>query len=208
MSVRILVGDCRESMAQLEAKAVQCCVTSPPYFGLRDYGHPGQLGLESTPQEYVDGMVSVFREVKRVLRDDGTLWLNIGDSYAAGRGGTEMPAETLAGGVGGKGDETAHRGRLAQVPNGKNPNAPIAKYQPHRNAGAIGLKHKDMIGIPWMLAFALRADGWYLRSDIIWHKPSFYGCRMTLSHIPEDSGGVLTVNHSRHKRLSRGVIAE
>jgi DNA modification methylase len=106
-------------------------------------------------------MVEVFREVKRVLRDDGTLWLNIGDSYAAQRGGSHQPAETLAGGKHGKTDdgETVNRDRHAG-------------YNPSRNASAIGLKHKDLVGIPWMLAFALRADGWYLRQDIIWHKPN------------------------------------
>lgn len=172
MTVRILHGDCLEVLRTLPEASVHCCVTSPPYFGLRDYGVAGQIGLEPTPDEFVAKLVAVFREVRRVLRDDGTLWLNLGDSYAAGRGGTAMPAETLAGGVGGKGDVDARRGRLAQVPNGKNPNAPIATYQPHRNAGAIGLKHKDLIGIPWRVAFALQGDGWYLRQDIIWHKPN------------------------------------
>lgn len=162
-------GDNRTVLPLLPDRSVHCCVTSPPYFGLRDYGHEGQIGLEQTPDAYVAELVKVFREVKRVLRDDGTLWLNLGDSYAAGRGGTAMPAETLAGGVNGHGDETSMRGRLAQVPDNKNPNA---TYQPHRNAGAIGLKHKDLIGIPWRVAFALQADGWYLRQDIIWHKPN------------------------------------
>jgi DNA modification methylase len=148
MSVRILVGECRESLAQLEANSVQCCVTSPPYFGLRDYGHAGQLGLESTPAEYVEKMVAVFREVKRVLRDDGTLWLNIGDSYAARyrQSGPE------------------HAGALTR--SSKGVLTDIVRDRPE------GLKEKDLIGIPWMLAFALRADGWYLRSDIIWHKPN------------------------------------
>ena len=140
---------------------VQTCVTSPPYFGLRDYGHEGQIGLEQTPQEYIDAMVEVFRCVKDVLTDNGTLWLNIGDSYAAQRGGTHMPAQTVAGGVGGKGDDRAFRGMGDEK-----------RGAAHRNASAIGLKHKDLIGIPWMLAFALRADGWYLRQDIIWHKPN------------------------------------
>jgi DNA modification methylase len=149
MSVRIMVGDCRESLAQLEAKSVQCCVTSPPYFGLRDYGHPGQLGLESTPQEYVEGMVGVFREVRRVLKDDGTLWLNLGDSYnTAGTRhggarvvGVDIPrAEQIVG--------TGYKSRI------------------------VDLKNKDLIGIPWMVAFAVRSDGWYLRSDIIWAKPN------------------------------------
>jgi DNA modification methylase len=144
-----------------EGVKVQTCVTSPPYFGLRDYGHEGQIGLESTPEAYIAAMVEVFRCVRDVLADDGTLWLNIGDSYAAQRGGTHQPAETLAGGKGGKTDDGARVNRDRHD-----------GYNPTRNAHAIGLKHKDLIGIPWMLAFALRADGWYLRQDIIWHKPN------------------------------------
>ena len=141
--------------------SVHCCVTSPPYFGLRDYGCDGQIGLESTPDAYVAELVAVFREVRRVLRNNGTLWLNLGDSYAAARGGTHQPAETLAGGKGGKTEdgERVNRDRFDG-------------YNPTRNAGAIGLKHKDLIGIPWRVAFALQADGWYLRQDIIWHKPN------------------------------------
>lgn len=143
-------GDCRSTMrkwAQDGIKA-QTCVTSPPYFGLRDYGHEGQIGLEQTPEEYIDKMVEVFREVRRVLADDGTLWLNIGDSYAANRS-YQVPSTK-----GGKkhSDSQAVGGKGSVVPD--------------------GLKPKDLIGIPWMLAFALRADGWYLRQDIIWHKPN------------------------------------
>lgn len=160
MTIRIFTGDCREVLRTLADGSVQCCVTSPPYYGLRDYGVDGQIGLEQTPDAFVAELVAVFREVRRVLRDDGTLWLNIGDSYAAQRGGTAMPAQTVAGGVGGKGDERAHRGMGE------------GRGSAHRNAAAIGLKHKDLIGIPWMLAFALRADGWYLRQDIIWAKPN------------------------------------
>ena len=156
-------GDCRDIMRRwfCEGITAQMCVTSPPYFGLLDYGHAGQIGLEQTPEQYIAAMIEVFRCVRDVLADDGTLWLNIGDSYAAQRGGTHQPAETLAGGRGGKMDDGSivNRDRYAG-------------YNPTRNAGAIGLKHKDLIGIPWMLAFALRADGWYLRQDIIWHKPN------------------------------------
>lgn len=123
----------------------QMCVTSPPYFGLRDYGHPGQLGLEQTPEEYIAAMVEVFRCVRDVLADDGTLWLNIGDSYAGQRG-------TQPGRVSGSGAVAQGQGIGAGVP--------------------CGCKPKDLIGIPWMLAFALRADGWYLRQDIIWSKPN------------------------------------
>ena len=160
---KIEFGDCRATMRRWAAEGVkvQTCVTSPPYFGLRDYGHEGQLGLEPTPDEFVANLVEVFRCVRDVLADDGTLWLNLGDSYAAQRGGTHQPAETLAGGKGGKtqGGERVNRDRFDG-------------YNPTRNASAIGLKHKDLIGIPWRVAFALQADGWYLRQDIIWHKPN------------------------------------
>lgn len=157
----LLTGDCREVLRTLPAGSVHCCVTSPPYFGLRDYGVAGQMGLEPTPAEFVAGMVEVFREVRRVLRDDGTLWLNLGDSYAAQRGGTHQPAETLAGGIGGKTYEGDRVNRDRHD-----------GYNPTRFASRIGLKHKDLIGIPWRVAFALQADGWYLRQDVIWHKPN------------------------------------
>jgi DNA modification methylase len=156
---RMIPGDCIAGLRTLPDASVHCCVTSPPYWGLRDYGHDGQIGLEDTPEAYVARMVEVFREVRRVLRDDGTLWLNLGDSYAAARGGTSMPAETLAGGVSGRGDIVAKRGRESG-------------YTPHRDPAAHGLKHKDLVGIPWRVAFALQADGWWLRQDIIWHKPN------------------------------------
>ena len=144
MSVRIIVGDVRERLAEPPDQSVHCCVTSPPYWGLRDYGVAGQLGLESTPAEYVEKMVAVFREVRRVLRDDGTLWLNLGDSYA--------------------------RMQEGNVPQSKNPDCP-----PPFMAGRVknaGLKPKDLVGTPWRVAFALQADGWYLRQDIIWSKPN------------------------------------
>lgn len=139
-------GDCRTIMRDWTREGIkaQTCVTSPPYFGLRDYGVGGQIGLEQTPDEYVAAMVEVFRCVRDVLADDGTLWLNLGDSYAGagysnhkGTGGTQRED-------GGK----------------------------QRHLSGTGCKNKDLIGIPWMLAFALRADGWYLRQDIIWHKPN------------------------------------
>jgi len=145
--VEILQGDCIEMMRTMEAQSVNCCVTSPPYFGLRDYGCDGQIGLEDTPDAYVAKMVEVFREVRRVLRDDGTVWLNLGDSYAgaANNGGTE--SKTMQG-------TQAATGRNLPCKHGE------------------GLKPKDLIGIPWRVAFALQADGWYLRQDIIWHKPN------------------------------------
>lgn len=161
----ILIGDNRETLLTLPDQSVHCCVTSPPYWSLRSYlpdGHPDkdlEIGLQKTPEEFVADMVNVFREVRRVLRDDATLWLNLGDSYAANRGGTSMPAETLAGGISGRGDKVAKRGRESG-------------YTPHRDPASHGLKHKDLVGIPWRVAFALQADGWYLRQEIIWHKPA------------------------------------
>lgn len=141
---RIICGGNLAVLPQLPGESVHCCVTSPPYFGLRDYGHEEQIGLERTPQEYVAKMVEVFREVRRVLRPDGTLWLNIGDSYA--------------------------RLQPDNVPQSKNKRVvPPKRHDRIKNAG---MKAKDLIGIPWMVAFALRADGWYLRQDIIWAKPN------------------------------------
>lgn len=147
---RIEFGDCRETMRRWAADGVkaQMCVTSPPYFGLRDYGHEGQIGLEQTPEQYIAAMVEVFRCVRNALADDGTLWLNIGDSYAS------SPAS------GGQQSSRMTGGEHKRTPTER-------KYQ-----RPDGLKPKDLIGIPWMLAFALRADGWYLRQDIIWHKPN------------------------------------
>ncbi len=144
----ILQGDVRETLRALETGSVQTCVTSPPYFGLRDYGVSGQIGLEPTPAEYVEQMVAVFREVRRVLRDDGTLWLNLGDSYASG-GGT--------GSQGSRGERFDRRHTRETL-------MPVRKW-PHE-----AIKPKDLIGIPWRVAFALQQDGWYLRQDIIWHK--------------------------------------
>jgi site-specific DNA-methyltransferase (adenine-specific) len=152
----ILIGDVRERLKELPNQSVNCCITSPPYWGLRDYGNDGQIGLEQDPDDFIAELVAVFREVKRVLHDDGTLWVNIGDSYA-GSGKGRNP------------DGTVHVSAL------------IAKQG--TSAGTImgdvfsgivpsGTKPKDLVGIPWMLAFALRADGWYLRQDIIWHKPN------------------------------------
>ena len=142
-TVTIHVGDCLDTLRRMPDGSVQCCVTSPPYWGLRDYGHDGQIGLESTPEAYVVRMVEVFREVRRVLRDDGTLWLNLGDSYAGGgKGGGGSFQEERPG--------WSARGRM----------------------DGHGLKPKDLVGIPWRVAFAFQADGWYLRQDIIWHKPN------------------------------------
>ena len=152
MSVRIIIGDALEQLRLLPAESVHCCVTSPPYYGLRDYGMAGQIGLEPSPDEYIAALVAVFREVRRVLRSDGTLWLNIGDSYAGG-GGFSAGAPTSA---------TSKSGKYGGLGALKSGGIKPAGY----------VKPKDIIGIPWMLAFALRADGWYLRQDIIWSKPN------------------------------------
>ena len=196
MTVQILNGDCREVLKTLPEGSVNMCVTSPPYFGLRNYktavwsggdptcdhvekvaAHGGeradrdqegnvfqfrgvcekcgatsedhQIGLEETPEEYIAQLVEVFREVRRTLRDDGTLWVNIGDSYYNYRSGTAFVKQSVA-----------------------KTNQDLPTHSPSRNNKLAGLKSKDLIGIPWMLAFALRADGWYLRQDIIWHKPN------------------------------------
>jgi DNA modification methylase len=154
---KIYHGDCIEGMRQLPDESIDCCVTSPPYWGLRDYGHDNQIGLEETPEEYVSKMVAVFHEVKRVLKPEGTLWLNLGDSYAGNCSRTST-------GRAGMGDK--REGIYKKI--------------------GTGLKPKDLVGIPWLVAFALRADGWYLRQDIIWHKlnpmPESVTDRCTKSH--------------------------
>ena len=143
----ILQGDCLARLRELPDESVNCCVTSPPYWGLRDYWVEGQLGLEATPEEYVAHMVEVFMEVRRVLRNDGTLWLNLGDSYY--------------------GCGTGHKDTGKAVYEGKDYDSAASVRTKIK-----GLKSKDLVGIPWMVAFALRADGWYLRSDIVWAKPN------------------------------------
>ncbi len=151
MNVEIKLGDCIEQMRTLPDASVHTCVTSPPYFGLRNYGVEGQIGLEDTPDAFVARLVEVFREVRRVLRDDGTLWLNLGDSYAR-TGGTDRRVS-----------DTAKVGSTRNT---------LAQMSDRTGRAPVGLKDKDLIGIPWRVAFALQADGWYLRQDIIWHKPN------------------------------------
>lgn len=148
---RVLIGDCIESMRIMQDQSVHCCVTSPPYYGLRDYGVDGQIGLEQTPEQFIQKLVEVFREVKRVLRDDGVLWVNIGDSYAGSGKGAWANKD------GGQ--------KEVYIPDPQSPQSKLPEVPD-------GCKPKDLIGIPWMLAFALRADGWYLRQDIIWNKPN------------------------------------
>ena len=152
MTITILNGDVSALLPTLPDKSIHSCITSPPYFGLRDYGVDGQIGLEETPHQFVAKLVSVFREVRRVLRDDGTLWLNLGDSYAGSGKGRWADGNSYA-----TGKQATHKGTTE----GKL----VKSFTPD-------CKPKDLIGIPWMVAFALRADGWYLRQDIIWHKPN------------------------------------
>ena len=150
MKDTILYGDCRKTLGAFLPKSAQMCVTSPPYYGLRDYGgEDQQIGLEQTPEDYVQELVNTFRLVRDVLKDDGTLWLNIGDSYYNYRSDGNYPKQSVSKTKQDLPDKTPVRGN---------------KFK--------NLKSKDLIGIPWMLAFALRNDGWYLRQDIIWHKPN------------------------------------
>ncbi len=141
--IDIYVADARKKLADFEDGTFQCCVTSPPYWGLRDYDYPNQIGAEEKLEDYIRDLVSVFGEVRRTLREDGTFWLNIGDAYTSG-------------------------GRTWRAPDKKNPGRAMA-YRPDTPEG---LKPKDLIGLPWRIAFALQADGWYLRTDIVWNKPN------------------------------------
>ncbi len=142
-SNNVVIGNCLQELKQFQSSQFQSSITSPPYWGLRDYGIDGQIGAESSVEVYIRNLVEVFREVKRVLKDDGTLWVNIGDAYTSG-------------------------GRTWRDADKKNP----ARAMSYRPATPEGLKPKDLIGLPWRLAFALQNDGWYLRSDIIWFKPN------------------------------------
>ena len=141
--ISVYLADARRKLADFPDQSFQTCITSPPYWGLRDYDHPGQIGAEPIISDYIKDLVDVFREIRRTLKDDGTFWLNIGDAYTSG-------------------------GRTWRAPDKKNPGRAMT-YRPDTPEG---LKPKDLIGLPWRLAFALQADGWYLRSDIIWNKPN------------------------------------
>jgi DNA modification methylase len=166
MPTRILRGDCRDVLKSLPSNSIHCVVTSPPYFGLRDYGDGGQIGLEPPPKEFVKTMVEVFREIHRVLRPDEACWVNLGDSYAGGT--CERKDNAYTGGL--KHEAATDRG----VPE--------------------GLKKKDLIGIPWRVAFALQEDGWWLRQDIVWHKPN---------PMPESATDRLTKSHEYIFLLSK-----
>jgi DNA modification methylase len=168
-------GDALSVLRDLPEASIHCCVTSPPYWGLRDYGVAGQLGLERTPEEYVSHMVEVFREVRRVLDPAGTLWLNIGDSYCSDAGRDRVPTTKPGDRVPSGWTNRIPTRRVHAMRKGKDcdpKRGPGAPGQPLGVCAAPGLKPKDLVGIPWMLAFALRADGWYLRSEIIWAKPN------------------------------------
>ena len=156
---KVYWGDCRDSMRQmkLEGVKVQTCVTSPPYYGLRDYGNDGQIGLEETPQQFIDNLVEVFACVWDILADDGTLWVNLGDSYSSHKD-CKSTSQTFAKGTAKEQAPVMDKGK--------------SRIRDSRMLKAQGFKNKDLMGMPWRLAFALQDFGWYLRQDIIWHKPN------------------------------------
>lgn len=160
-SIDIREGDCRGVLKTLPSSSVNCIVTSPPYFGLRDYGVDGQMGLEPLPDEFVAALVGVLHEARRVLRDDGTLWLNLGDTYNNNPSTSSIPRSQQGNGSG-----------AFLIPPEKHVTARRAKANKAQPLIDIDIKKKDLTGIPWRVAFALQADGWYLRQDIIWHKPN------------------------------------
>lgn len=178
---KIYLNDAKEALKGLESQSVHTVVTSPPYFNLRDYGVEGQIGIEETPDIYIQSLLEVFREIKRVLRDDGTLWVNIGDNYASSPPGKVRGVSESSGLNGANSDkyrDTLMRGHGTKRDTSKLP----------------GIKPKDLIGIPWMLAFALRKDGWYLRQEIIWSKPTV---------LPESVKDRCTKSHEQIFLLSK-----
>jgi len=190
MSVEFMVGDCRTVLASLPAQSVHCCVTSPPYFGLRDYGVDGQIGLEQTPQAYVDELVAVFREVKRVLRDDGTLWLNLGDTANNRRRIRPSSHQPSLNGFSEPSWADATKLGLTRL-----------------SITSDGLKEKDMFGIPWMLAFALRADGWFLRQEIVWAKR--YGKpEPSTDRLPNRHEQVFLLSKSKRYFFDKGAMPD
>jgi len=182
MNIDIYIGNCLETLQKMDDQSVNTCITSPPYWGLRDYnGEEEQLGLEDTPELFVDNLVKVFREVKRVLKDDGTVWLNLGDTYSSHKD-CKSTAQSLAKGTQA---EVAH-----VIDKGRSVSRNTKKLK------QAGLKNKDLIGIPWRVALALQADGWYLRQDIIWHKPN---------PMPESVKDRCTKSHEYIFLLSKNV---
>jgi len=158
MNIDIYIGNCLETLQKMDDQSVNTCITSPPYWGLRDYnGEEEQLGLEDNPELFVDNLVRVFKEVKRVLKDDGTVWLNLGDTYSSHKD-CKSTAQSLA------------KGNQAEVAHVIDKGRSVSRNT--KKLKQAGLKNKDLIGIPWRVALALQADGWYLRQDIIWHKPN------------------------------------
>ncbi|MEM6623875.1 MAG: site-specific DNA-methyltransferase [Pseudomonadota bacterium] len=206
MTVSIITGDCQEVLATLPAKHFHTCVTSPPYYGLRDYGVDGQIGLEASPAAFIDQMVAVFREVHRVLRDDGTLWLNLGDSYCSNGG---------PGWQGKNGQRSDRRFTATRNTVGMRTASRCAREH---------YKPKDLMGMPWRVAFALQEDGWYLRQDIIWAKPNpmpesvrdrctkAHEYIFLLSKSPKYAFDADAINEpvspNTHARLSQDVIAQ
>lgn len=188
MTVEIITGDCREVLQSLPDQSVHCCVTSPPYFGLRDYGVDGQIGLEQTPDEYVAEMVAVFREVRRVLRDDGTLWLNLGDTSNNRRRIRTSSHQPSLNGFSEMTWAEATRAGLTRL---------------SINDG--DLKEKDMIGIPWRTAFALRASGWYLRQEIIWSK-TFGKPEPSADRLPNRHEQVFLFSKSKNYLFDRTAL--
>ena len=190
-TLKILNGDCLDEMQWIVSESVQCCVTSPPYFGLRDYGHDGQIGLEETPEQYVMKLVEVFREVRRILKPDGTLWLNLGDSYARAGGWDDNHGLS----------RNAKRGESGRA---------ITNLSPGRRSQKIpeGYKAKDLLGIPWLVAFALRTDGWFLRQEIIWHKPNGAPERITLGRCAKAHEHLFLLSKSSRYMFDGYAIAD
>jgi DNA modification methylase len=190
VSVQIITGDCREVLRTMAEKSVHCAVTSPPYFGLRDYGVDGQMGLEVTPAEFVAGMVEVFREVRRVLRDDGTLWLNLGDTSNNRRRIRSSSHQPSLNGF--KEHSWAEATKLG-----------LTRLSVTTN----GMKEKDAFGIPWQVAFALRADGWYLRQEIIWAK-SFGKPEPSADRLPNRHEQIFLFSKSKRYHFDRASLPE
>ena len=181
MKWEIQQGDVLDRLQQMESDSIQCVVTSPPYWSLRDYGVDGQIGLEATPEEYLDRVVGIFREVRRVLRPDGTLWLNLGDSYTASGCGGDTGKSGLQGSPAHQEHSKKAGQRIVRSSSFRRDRMP-RQDRPHKSAPA--LKPKDMIGLPWRVAFALQADGWYLRSDLI-EEVEFY-CPCGCGYVMEE----------------------